>query len=67
VIRKGAWADLVVLDPDRVADRATWEEPRRPAEGIRWVVINGETVIDDGIPLPGTLAGRVLRASDMEP
>ena len=67
VIREGAWADLVVLDPDRVADRATWKDPRRPAEGIRWVVINGETVVDDGTPVAGAIAGRVLRASDTEP
>jgi N-acyl-D-aspartate/D-glutamate deacylase len=64
VIREGAWADLVVLDPDRVADRATWEEPRRPAEGVRWVVINGRVVVDDGRPVDGAVAGRVLRATD---
>jgi N-acyl-D-aspartate/D-glutamate deacylase len=62
VIREGAWADLVVFDPERVADRATWEEPRRPAEGVRWVAINGRVVVDDGQPVAGALAGRVLRA-----
>jgi len=62
VIREGAFADLVVFDPDRVADRATWENPRLPAEGIRWVVINGETVVDDRSPVAGAIAGRVLKA-----
>jgi N-acyl-D-aspartate/D-glutamate deacylase len=66
VIRAGARADLVVFDPERVADRATWEDPRRAADGIRWVVINGETVVDDGSPVAGALAGQVLRASDTE-
>jgi N-acyl-D-aspartate/D-glutamate deacylase len=66
VLREGAWADLVVLDPERVTDRATWDDPRRPAEGVVWVVINGVTVVADGIPVAGAPAGRVLRASDEE-
>ncbi len=63
VIREGAPADLVVFDPERVTDRATWEAPRVPAEGIRWVVINGEVVAGDGTYFGG-LNGRVLRAGD---
>ena len=63
VLREGAPADLVVFDPERVTDRATWDRPRVPAEGIEWVVINGEVVAESGDYLGG-LAGRVLRAGD---
>ena len=40
-VREGAFADLVLFDPDRVRDRATYEEPRLPAEGIAKVFVNG--------------------------
>jgi N-acyl-D-aspartate/D-glutamate deacylase len=63
VVRAGAAADLVVFDPETVGDRATWEEPRRRAEGIPWVVINGTVAVDRGRDVSG-LAGRVLRASE---
>jgi N-acyl-D-aspartate/D-glutamate deacylase len=61
VLRPGAWADLVVFDPAVVADRATWSEPRLPADGIRNVLVNGVPVVREGI-YTGGLAGRVLRA-----
>jgi N-acyl-D-aspartate/D-glutamate deacylase len=40
-LRAGAFADLVLFDPDRVRDRATYEQPRLPAEGIGRVWVNG--------------------------
>jgi N-acyl-D-amino-acid deacylase len=52
-------ADVVVFDPDRVADRATWDEPRREPVGIDRVLVNGQTVVLDGKPT-GALPGRVL-------
>ncbi|HKQ60789.1 MAG TPA: amidohydrolase family protein [Candidatus Polarisedimenticolaceae bacterium] len=61
-IGPGAPADLVVFDPRTVADRATWEQPRLPAEGVRWVLINGTPVVEEGRYLGGS-PGRVLRRS----
>ncbi len=61
VLREGAFADLVIFDPHRVTDRATWTEPRQRAEGIHWVFVNGQSVVEDGQDRPG-VAGRVLRA-----
>lgn len=59
-VRPGARADLVVLDPRRVADQATYEDPHRYPVGIEHVLVNGRFVIKDG-EHTGSLPGRVLR------
>jgi N-acyl-D-amino-acid deacylase len=41
IVAPGAHADLVVLDPARVIDRATYAEPTRMAEGIDCVIVGG--------------------------
>lgn len=61
LVQVGMYADLVVFDPARVADRATWSEPAVPPEGIDLVVVNGQVAVEDGRRVPGVLAGRVLR------
>jgi len=61
-IREGTWADLVVIDPERVADRATLSGPRLKPKGIEAVVVNGELACRKG-KATGALAGRVLRRS----
>jgi N-acyl-D-amino-acid deacylase len=62
-IAVGKAADLVLFDPDTVTDRATWREPRLPPDGIDWVFVNGETVLQDGTPT-GRQPGRVLHRSN---
>jgi len=59
-IRCGAFADLVLFDAETIIDRATFEEPARPAAGIETVLVNGRPVLDGG-RLTGARAGRVLR------
>jgi N-acyl-D-aspartate/D-glutamate deacylase len=59
VVRVGAAADLVVLDSTRLADRSTYEAPREPAVGVRFVLVNGVLAVREGKPT-GALAGRVL-------
>jgi N-acyl-D-amino-acid deacylase len=61
VIRTGARADLVIFDPERIADRATFRAPHRFAVGVELVVVNGQVVIDGGTDT-GATAGTVLRA-----
>lgn len=59
VIREGAKADLVVFDPDRIHDRATYADPKNGPEGIRLVVVNGVITAEDG-QHTGARAGRFL-------
>jgi len=47
-IRPGAYADLVLFDPDKVADRATSESPSAQSVGISRVWVNGALVFKDG-------------------
>lgn len=47
VVREGAAADLVVLDPERVRDEATFADPHRYPTGLPWVIVNGAVVVDD--------------------
>jgi len=60
VLRPGAVADLVLLDPDEVADEATFAEPRLPARGIPHVLVAGVPVVEDGART-GAVPGRSLR------
>ncbi len=62
-VREGAFADLVLFDPARVADRATWTEPMLYPVGIEMVVVNGSVVVDRG-EHTGRLPGRVLRKNE---
>ena len=59
VVCAGARADLVVFDADRVADRATFDEPRRYPDGVPYVIVNGVPVVDEG-QHTGMRPGRVL-------
>lgn len=66
VIREGAHADLVLLDPATVLDRSTFEDPCQPADGIELVLVNGRAVWRDGAST-GNRPGRGLRLSDLGP
>jgi N-acyl-D-amino-acid deacylase len=59
-IREGAFADLVVFDPARVRDTATYENPHAYPEGIELVVVNGTVAWEPGATSIGR-AGRTLR------
>jgi N-acyl-D-aspartate/D-glutamate deacylase len=62
VLKTGMWADVVVFDPALVRDRATFAQPNQLSEGMRWVLVNGVAVIEDG-KATGALPGKVLRRS----
>lgn len=58
-LREGYVADLVVLDPDKYRDLATFESPRQYSEGVVHVLVNGKSAVRDG-KATGTLAGLPL-------
>jgi N-acyl-D-amino-acid deacylase len=60
LLREGQWADLVVFDPEAIADRATYLEPHQYLVGIAAVLVNGKTVVEQG-EHSGALPGRTLR------
>ena len=59
----GYAADVVVFDPDSIADRATFSEPHRYSVGVVDVLVNGQVAMLDGKP-SGLAAGRVIRSTD---
>ena len=60
LIKPGFFADLVLINPASVQDKATFENPHQYSEGIDLVVVNGEPVWEHG-SFTGKLPGRVLR------
>lgn len=46
LLREGFWADIVVFDPARVAERATFLQPKQYPVGIEYVLVNGTVVVD---------------------
>lgn len=60
-IREGAWADITVFDPNTIRDNTTPENPEARPSGIKYVFINGQKVLEDGVALPGKRAGQIIR------
>ncbi len=59
-VAEGLVADLVLFDPATVADRATYDDPRRAPVGIPYVIVGGELVLDEGMRTDA-LPGRAIR------
>jgi dihydroorotase/N-acyl-D-amino-acid deacylase len=60
LLRPGMAADVVVFDPETILDLATFENPHQLSRGVRYVIVNGVLVLDDG-ELTAARPGRVLR------
>jgi N-acyl-D-amino-acid deacylase len=58
-LKEGMFADVVVFDPETIADRATFADPHQYAVGVRHVLVNGVLVLKDG-EHTGALPGRAL-------
>jgi N-acyl-D-aspartate/D-glutamate deacylase len=59
-LQEGADADVVVFDPRNIADRATYQLPMEASVGMRFVVVNGTLLIDQGKLVPYTFPGRAF-------
>ena len=60
-IEVGAFADIAVLDPETITDRATFKDPHQYAEGVHHVFVNGEAVLLNK-EMTGSRPGRILRS-----
>jgi N-acyl-D-amino-acid deacylase len=59
VLKAGMWADVVMFDPATIRDLATFDNPNQLSEGMRFVLVNGVPVIDEG-KATNALPGRVI-------
>ncbi|MFY9561306.1 MAG: amidohydrolase family protein [Terriglobales bacterium] len=63
-LQEGADADVVVFDPQTITDRATYQSPMEPSGGVRYLVVGGTLLVDQGKLVPEVFPGRALaRAS----
>jgi N-acyl-D-aspartate/D-glutamate deacylase len=60
LLRAGNFADVTLFDPEKVIDRATYTEPFHYPEGIEYVIVNGQVVLEHG-KHTGARPGRALR------
>jgi N-acyl-D-aspartate/D-glutamate deacylase len=60
-LQLGADADITIFDADTVIDRSTYREPAIPSDGIEYVLINGEVVVDGGELVTDARPGRAIR------
>jgi N-acyl-D-aspartate/D-glutamate deacylase len=61
-IQIGADADLAIFDSVRVIDNATYEAPARYSEGMRYVLVGGVEVVNEGRLVEGATPGKPIRA-----
>jgi N-acyl-D-aspartate/D-glutamate deacylase len=59
-LQEGADADIVVFDPQTISDRSTFEKPMEPSIGVRFLLVGGTPVIDEGKLVPDVFPGRAL-------
>jgi N-acyl-D-amino-acid deacylase len=63
MLREGFAADIAVLDLDAYRDKATFFEPHQYPDGVAFVIVNGQLVVDNG-ELTWKLPGRVITPAD---
>jgi N-acyl-D-aspartate/D-glutamate deacylase len=59
-VQEGADADVVVFDPQVINDRSTFEKPDEPSVGVRYLLVGGTMLINEGKIVEGTFPGRAL-------
>jgi N-acyl-D-aspartate/D-glutamate deacylase len=70
-LQEGCDADIVVFDAATISDRATFEKPMEPSVGVRYLVVGGTVVVDEGKIVPDVFPGRAIlgpgKSSDARP
>ena len=62
LLEEGYYADVVVFDPEKIQDHATFENPHQYATGVKHVFVNGQQVLKDG-EHTGAMPGRIVRGA----
>jgi N-acyl-D-aspartate/D-glutamate deacylase len=60
-LQEGADADIVVFDAGAISDRSTYEKPMEPSVGVRYLLVGGTIVVNEGKIVPDVFPGRALR------
>jgi len=60
LVKEGYWADLVLINPDKINDRATFKNPYQYPDGVKYVMVNGKIAVDGGA-YTGEKAGEILK------
>lgn len=59
-LQEGADADIVLFDPQTISDGSTFEKPMEPSVGVRYLLVGGTVLIDDGKMVPDVYPGRAI-------
>jgi N-acyl-D-amino-acid deacylase len=59
IIREGMKADIIIFDPKTITDRSTFEQPHAYSEGVKYSIVNGKVVLDNGTHT-GARPGRII-------
>ena len=65
-LREGAYADIIVFNPETIADKATYDQPHQLSLGVRDVFVNGTAVVQNGVHT-GAKPGRIVRGPGYTP
>ena len=60
-LQEGADADVIVFDPKTVTDRSTYQAPREPSVGMKYVIVGGVVLIDRGALVPNRYPGQAVK------
>jgi N-acyl-D-aspartate/D-glutamate deacylase len=59
-LQEGADADIVVFDANTITDRATFEKPMEPSVGVKYLVVGGTVVVDEGKIVGDVFPGKAI-------
>ena len=59
-VQEGADADLVIFDPQTISDRSTFQKPMEPSVGVRYLLVGGTVLIEDGKMVPDLYPGKAI-------
>ena len=60
-LQQGADADIVIFDPQTISDRANFQKPMEPSIGVRYLLVGGTVLVNEGKLVPDLFPGRALR------